>query len=344
MKRFIYLVIAISLSHFAIGQDPLFKQFYASPVYTNPAMTGVFKGSWRLNANYRQQWTSSLDGNPFRTVHAAFDMRIPIVSEDYIAFGINALSDNAGYSNLGRIGGGLSVSYLKNLGGFSRDGSQFLVLGASVATSQFKVDISKLTFNNQYDRRFVEFDPTISSNEIAPASNQVLNLNGGLLWYAVFDKNSSLYFAASLMNINQPKASFYNIKTLTLPRRVSIQIGSEIPFNDNFSVIPGAYFNAQGPSMATTFGANFRYSNNDYNELAIRAGLFNTISNKVTGTLNDAITFSTFFELERWSFGLSYDIHTSSITSINNGRGALELSVIYRQPEVKKIKVECPNF
>jgi type IX secretion system PorP/SprF family membrane protein len=344
MKKLIYTLIAVCICQIAFAQDPLFKQFYASPVYTNPALTGVFKGSWRVNANYRQQWTSSLDGKPFRTVHTAFDMRIPIVSEDYIAFGVNLLYDNVGYSNLGRTGAGLSISYLKNLGGFSRDGSQFLVLGASAGMNQFKVDISGLTFDNQYNSAFVDFDPNKNSNEFAPASNQILGLNGGILWYAVFDKNSSLYFGASMMNINSPKVSFYNVKALSIPRRISFQAGSEIPFNDNLSIIPAAYFNIQGPSMATTFGMNLRYSNNDYNELAIRAGVFNTLSNKITGILNDGLTFSTFFELEKWSFGLSYDVHTSSITTINNGRGALELSVIYRHPEVKKYKVECPNF
>jgi type IX secretion system PorP/SprF family membrane protein len=327
------------------AQDPIFKQFYASSVYTNPALTGIFKGSWRANINYRQQWTSTLDNNPFRTINAAFDMRIPVVSEDYMAFGLSTLYDNAGYGNLGKTNGTISLSYLKNLGELGYDGTHFLVLGAQAGMNQFRVDFNNFTFNSQYNSTFIEFDPNIQSGEFSPASNSLLNLNTGLMYYAVLKENKSFYIGGSIFNINSPQVSFFNIKSLKIPRRFSFNLGAELPFNDNFSTIPAGYLNLQGPSMSATYGLNFRYSNNDYDEMAIRFGVWNTMTNKAVGGINnDGLTFSTLFEWNQWNVGLSYDVHTSSITNINNGRGALELSVVYRQPEVKKVKVLCPNF
>ncbi|MFM8373256.1 MAG: type IX secretion system membrane protein PorP/SprF, partial [Bacteroidota bacterium] len=42
------------------AQDPRFSQYYASPWNLNPAMTGLFNGSWRITGNYRDQWGSFL--------------------------------------------------------------------------------------------------------------------------------------------------------------------------------------------------------------------------------------------------------------------------------------------
>ena len=100
------------------AQDPFFAQYYASPLQLNPAMMGIFQGQWRMNANYRQQWGGIFSEIPIQTIHAAFDYRIRVVDEDYIAFGINAIQDESGaYSKLKSTRGNLGLSYMKQLSG-----------------------------------------------------------------------------------------------------------------------------------------------------------------------------------------------------------------------------------
>ena len=57
MKKVIYLLMLTGMVFEAKAQDPQFSQFYAAPLFHNPAFTGAaHKG--RLVANYRNQWPS----------------------------------------------------------------------------------------------------------------------------------------------------------------------------------------------------------------------------------------------------------------------------------------------
>ena len=56
MKK-LYIILAILVSFSSRAQDPEFTQFYANPIYLNPAMAGTH-GCPRLNLNHRNQWPS----------------------------------------------------------------------------------------------------------------------------------------------------------------------------------------------------------------------------------------------------------------------------------------------
>ncbi len=62
--------ILIILSADAESQDPAFSQFYANPLYMNPAMAGV-EGPAKLYLGYRNQWPGAT--NPYVTYHASFE-------------------------------------------------------------------------------------------------------------------------------------------------------------------------------------------------------------------------------------------------------------------------------
>src|ERR1700743_2514751 len=54
-----FLLIAIMLKALSgFSQDHLYSQFYNSPLYLNPALTGQFKADLRMNLIYRNQWTA----------------------------------------------------------------------------------------------------------------------------------------------------------------------------------------------------------------------------------------------------------------------------------------------
>ena len=56
------------------AQDVHFSQFYQTPLFVNPALTGAFSGNQRLILNYKDQWTSF--GSPFKTYAFQFDASI----------------------------------------------------------------------------------------------------------------------------------------------------------------------------------------------------------------------------------------------------------------------------
>lgn len=328
------------------AQDPFFTQYYASPLNVNPAMMGVFQGQWRMNTNYRQQWGGIFSDIPLRTIHASFDYRINIVDEDYLAFGLNAVQDETGaFSRLKSTRGALGVSYMKQLSGNRYSSSdQYLVAGIQVGPGQFRAATDGLWFDRQYDSVAIGVNNNLASGEVAPQSNMYLDYTAGLMWYMVSDDNQSMYIGGSAHHLSNPNISFFGNKSESLRRRFSINAGGEFPISDELSVLPSMMASLQGPSMMTQFGSNFRYSNHDWQEVAVRIGGAYRLSNKYSGILGDAFTVTGMLEMNGWVFGASYDIHTSTILRPTNGRGAWEISLIYVAPERFPVKTSCPKF
>src|SRR5215475_728917 len=69
----IVLVLMLGIVGAVTAQDPQFSQFYAAPLYLNPAMAGS-TGQARAGINYRNQWPA-IDAN-FTTMSAYFDYYI----------------------------------------------------------------------------------------------------------------------------------------------------------------------------------------------------------------------------------------------------------------------------
>jgi type IX secretion system PorP/SprF family membrane protein len=146
-------------------------------------------------------------------------------------------------------------------------------------------------------------------------------------------------------HLNKPVISLAADENETLYSRWTAHAGGQFPLNETVSLLPGALVMRQGPAFETDLGVNLRYSNNDYNELALRAGAWARVGNKLQkGLQTDAITVVGMLELSRWMLGLSYDITVSSLTQANNSRGAFEISLTYFHPGEKRARVVCPNF
>ena len=79
--------LVLSFQNTVYGQDPQFTQFYANPVYLNPAFSGSNKCP-RLVSNYRDQWPG-FSGN-FITTAVAYDQSFDALKG---GFGLVILSD-----------------------------------------------------------------------------------------------------------------------------------------------------------------------------------------------------------------------------------------------------------
>src|SRR3954470_19629164 len=77
-----------------MAQDPQFTQFYASPLYLNPAFTGLTY-EHRFALNYRNQWPGI--NTAYTTYMASYDYNISNLNS---GIGLFALQDRAGSSNL----------------------------------------------------------------------------------------------------------------------------------------------------------------------------------------------------------------------------------------------------
>jgi len=67
---FLVLILILSTTFQLKGQDPEFSQFYANPLYLNPAFTGT-SAFPRVVTNYRNQWPKQ--GNTYVTYNLTYD-------------------------------------------------------------------------------------------------------------------------------------------------------------------------------------------------------------------------------------------------------------------------------
>ena len=76
LKYILFLIIGLSMNYEkVIAQDPVFSQFYSSPMSLNPALAGNGDANWRVVANHRSQWIGQgLD--PLTTSSVSFDGKL----------------------------------------------------------------------------------------------------------------------------------------------------------------------------------------------------------------------------------------------------------------------------
>ena len=345
---FFAFIILLSFLQNVQAQDPRFSQYYASPWNLNPALNGVFNGKWRATANYRDQWGSFLSPVPFRTYAASFEHRLQVgYGDDYASFGIGAMHDEAGTARFSQDKVQLGGAFLKQLSGGRRQADHYISAGAQVGFGQNSIDWGRLWFSRQFDATSETPNTSLPNNEpnANADSKSYLDFNAGLLWYAVFENEGFFYLGGAMHHLNRPKISLAADDNETLYSRWTGHAGGQFPITETVSLLPGVLVMSQGPAFETDLGLNLRYSNNDFNELALRAGAWARMGNKLAkGYQIDAVTVVGMLELDRWMLGLSYDITVSSLTQANNSRGAFEVSLMYIHPGEKRSHVVCPNF
>ncbi|HEY8402030.1 MAG TPA: PorP/SprF family type IX secretion system membrane protein, partial [Cytophagaceae bacterium] len=108
-RIFTILLIVIMSVYKALGQDPQFTQFYAAPLYLNPAFAGATNES-RIIFNNRHQWTSL--PKAFVTYAASFDHNFVKYNS---GVGLIAMVDRAGTGGLTSANIGAIYSYKINL-------------------------------------------------------------------------------------------------------------------------------------------------------------------------------------------------------------------------------------
>src|SRR4030095_593722 len=101
----IFCVLMLMLQGAVTAQDPQFSQFYAAPLYLNPALAGS-TGQARAGLNYRNQWPA-MEAN-FTTMSAYFDY---FIEDKNTGVGVLLTQDKAGLSGLRSTSLALQYSY-----------------------------------------------------------------------------------------------------------------------------------------------------------------------------------------------------------------------------------------
>lgn len=327
------------------AQDPQFSQFYAAPLYLNPAFAGS-TGQARAGMNYRNQWPA-IDAN-FTTFSGYFDY---FIEDKNSGLGFIFTHDREGLAGLNSTTIGLQYSYelflTENLG---------FRPGAQVALYNRDINFDRLTFGDEFDPSTGTFIPQTTAEQFnTNFSKTFVDLSlGGVFFTKV------AYLGIAAFHLNQPNQSIIDEES-RLPIKLSVHGGFK------FYMKPGAVGSGIYTREAErSIGPAFQYRHQgDFDQMDL--GLYYTAEPLVLGLWyrgvpfksvngfvnNESIVlllgFTRIGAKEALNVGYSFDYTISKLTA--GSGGAHEFSLVYtwpmrnpRKPPKDKLVIPCPDF
>ncbi|MEQ8240604.1 MAG: type IX secretion system membrane protein PorP/SprF [Cyclobacteriaceae bacterium] len=332
------MVLGLSLQwQAAKAQDPQFSQYYAAPMFLNPALVGLNQRG-QIGINYRNQWPN-IDAN-FETYsfYAGYNW------EDlYSSAGIILNTDREGIAGLQSTNIGLQYAYQVGL-------NYKWTFRPGVEASYYFRDINfdQLTFGDQFDQNGL----------VRPVSSEVFNtgLNarffdlsfGGILF------SDKIWLGSALHHVTEPNQSISGGDS-PLPKKFSLHGGYKILFSE---MSARASSPEKGKERSMTPSFNYKQQG-DFKQLDL--GLYFTLEPILIGTWYrglpigglentknaESVIFMLGVTKNDVTIGYSFD-YTISDLGIGSG-GAHEISISYafsladpRKPPKNVRELRCP--
>jgi type IX secretion system PorP/SprF family membrane protein len=320
MKKLYIALIAVLVASAGVklhAQDPQFTQFYANPLYLNPAFAGS-KRCPRIALNTRLQWTG-ISGN-YRTYAASFDMHVDPIQG---GIGIRFMRDEAGQATITSHNLALMYSYQIKL---SRKLS--LRFGAEVGFMQRSLDTRNLTFGDQIDDRY---GFVYTTQEVFDNADKIMfDAGAGAVIYS-----DVFYGGVAFHHITEPNEGF--LGNSKLPFKFTAHAGAMIPIGRSRKYAGEAFIS---PNILFQLQQSFYQLN-----VGIYAG-----KGPFVGGLwyrsNDSFIALVGFQKGIFKIGYSYDITISRLTNATAGSHEISLGFQFgcREPRKKFRTVKCPSF
>lgn len=319
IKRFTLLVIAIT--GFAIteakAQDPSFTQFYANPLYLNPAFAGSARCP-RVCLNYRNQWPA-ISGT-YVTYSASYDQYVRALSG---GIGVLLTNDRAGMGTINTFNASFIYAYQLNVSpGFT------IKLGMQATYGQKYLDWSKLYFGDQIDPRY---GFAWNTQEVPPGSlvKNYADFSAGFMAYG-----QHFYVGGSVSHLTRPEIGW--LSGSRLPMKFTGHAGAIIPLTKSKFQTP------------VTISPNILYQRQQaFQQLNVG---FYIQRGPIVGGLwyrnRDSFIVLVGIQQNLFRIGYSYDVTASKLTNATAGSHEVSMSFFIpcKTPARRYRMVECPSF
>jgi type IX secretion system PorP/SprF family membrane protein len=328
-KKLSVLLLLIILATNVRGQDYTYSQFYANPVYLNPALAGSDYCP-RITLNYRNQWPQ-LSGE-FVSYSAAYDQYIDFLS------------------------GGVGVQFQYDKSG--QAAIRQFHLGGMYA---YRLDIAdrwqaSMALQAGYGQRGVSWDDLIFASRIDPASGNLLSPgiqpgnfrdNVNYIDFAtgfVVGFDEKIFVGGAVHHLTTPDIGFISESGNKLPMKITIHAGANIESGGSrgyrsrepqLTISPNILYQQQGDFRQLNIGSYFTFA-------PFVGGLWyrHAFENP------DAVIVLLGLQYNNLKLGYSFDYTLSSL-AIASG-GAHEISVGWLFDCDKKSNrskaIKCPSF
>jgi type IX secretion system PorP/SprF family membrane protein len=326
------------------GQDPQYSQYYAAPLFLNPAMAGVELNE-RIGFNYRVQWPNI--NSKFTTYSAYYDAHLPELNS---GIGFHFMQDKEVSTSV------LTSTTLSSIYSYELQLARkvFFRTGFQASFMRKSLDFNSGQFFSNNINELNPFGGPIGTNTLNlgdPVNMLSLSVGGILI-------TENLWIGASAFHLNQPNQSFFQDTNSSLSMKVNFHAGyrfslGEGGFRSDFTTmsreryfIPSINYKRQGPFEQLDLGAYL------YLEPIVFGMWYRGLPFKPVQSVSnrDALVMMVGVNLiSGLNIGYSYDYTVSKI-GIKSG-GAQELSLSWTLPSRYQGKplgrdtvLPCPKF
>jgi len=323
----IFLLGFLCLLSTVRGQDPNYSQFFSTPIYYNPAYTGINTGV-RARFTFRDQWPNlPVD---FRSYYFSADLgdrNLPGSG----GLGLIVNSDNEGIGFIHNLSVGLSIAVRIPI-----TATVVSQVGIKAAVVQKTLNWDDFVFSDQLSEKYGNiylsaFTPPDANKKVFPDFGA-----GGLLQFSSPEGNVTGVAGFSVDHIFRPDEAFLSTATAPLPRKyvghldivIAAGGGSSSSMyasggtNDPLKINPGIIYQNQNKMNSLELGFNMlKY--NIYVGAWYKTGLTNNPSSSIALLAGYRYTFAEDMSIK---FMYSYDLMTSG--NMQGLGGAHEISLI----------------
>lgn len=341
IRLFLILMTLFSLKGWS--QDVQYSQFYANPLYLNPALAGGSLGT-RFTVNYRNQWPA-ISAN-FVTSSFGADMYLPSINS---GVGVSVMRDTQGEGVYKSTDVGLHYAYQLKL-----NEENFVRMGLQGGFSTRSIDYFGLTFGDQYSSDGYLVHERTGDNVVNGASQvSYADFGAGIMAYSDW-----YWLGVATHHINRPSQSFTNLEIARLPMKTTFQAGLRIPFA-GFTFLGNEIDREKTISPAIIYKKQGKYDQLD-------VGMYVTYAPIVFGAWYRGIPIKKYnvninnhesligligFRQDKFSIGYSYDATISTLGAASGGAHEISLSYILEnfppskhRGKRKQKQLSCPKF
>jgi type IX secretion system PorP/SprF family membrane protein len=222
--------------------------------------------------------------------------------------------------------------------------ASLVTAGFNLGWANKRVDPIALKFPDQFNKATGFFDAGVPTAVAFNATSiNYLDVQAGLN-YAYFP-SSDVYINGgfSIHHLNKPKETFFNttpgFDNRLAPRYIGF-VNAAIKLNDMVIVNPMAYYTQQAKANELVVGLNANYNLSGDGEIQLIGGAYYRLREAVIPMIG--------FQWKDFNMSFTYDVTTSGLKAYNNGRGAIEFSLLKRGlfPTTQKSNRQswCPSL